>query len=189
MQNIWDFEQVCQYELACHGARSGACSRNHTYRLGITDTTQIPSGVCRFDRPWNSKRCERVKYDDKCGFDHFAGYHQLRKERRLLKEYERMLKQEEELELQQKLAEEEALQQAWDDIMYKKELELELQQEYTGFELDDKYDVLYTVESEEEYEYKGTRSERAHQKEMESRGLGTKKQVKAYEKSARKHIY
>ena len=186
VQSTWDFERSCRHGLACHGARSGACSRNHTTRLAITDTTQIPSGVCPADCPWNGKRCERTEYGDKCGFDHFAGYHQLREASAWKKECEQRRLQEDQHLLQQ---EHERRQRESEGRLKMLELaeELDVEEEYTGFEDFDKYDELYTVESGDEAEYTGMRSERAHQKAMEFRGLGTKKQVKAYEKAIRKH--
>lgn len=66
----WWFEYECKHGLACRG-KKGGCGFNHNHfeQPFLTDTDDIPSCVCRYDRPWDGVRC----YRDKCSFSHFWG--------------------------------------------------------------------------------------------------------------------
>ena len=69
----WYMEYSCRYGMKCHGAHSGGCGFNHasyscaTEPKYVEDLTNIPPSICRYDRPWEGKRCKRAK----CKFDHF----------------------------------------------------------------------------------------------------------------------
>lgn len=66
----WWFEYECKHGLSCRG-KKGGCGFNHNHfdEPFLTDTDEIPSCVCRYDRPWDGVRC----YRDKCSFSHFWG--------------------------------------------------------------------------------------------------------------------
>ena len=66
----WWFEYECKYGISCRG-KKGGCGFNHNHfeNTFITDTEEIPSVICRYDRPWDNLRCTR----DKCSFSHFWG--------------------------------------------------------------------------------------------------------------------
>ena len=66
----WWFEYECKFGAECRG-KKGGCGFNHNrFDLPyLTDTTDIPFGLCRYDRPWSGQRCIR----DKCSFSHMWG--------------------------------------------------------------------------------------------------------------------
>lgn len=68
--NKWWLEYECTFGLECRG-KNGGCGFNHNHfdELFLTDTTNVPSCICRYDRPWAGQRCLR----DKCSFSHFWG--------------------------------------------------------------------------------------------------------------------
>ena len=79
----WKVEKMCR-NTGCHGS-TGACAFNHTdIGVCITDITQLPVGLCRYERPWLDKvgnRCERTN----CSFEHLWDYVRLRIERQQAK--------------------------------------------------------------------------------------------------------
>lgn len=66
----WWLEYECKFGSECRG-KKGGCGFNHNKFVQpfITDITDIPSCVCRYDCPWSGQRCLR----DKCSFSHFWG--------------------------------------------------------------------------------------------------------------------
>ena len=77
---VWKLEKMCR-NPGCHGS-NGACAFNHT-DLGacIADITQLPVGLCRYERPWEvvkvANRCMRTN----CSFEHLWDYVRLRLEK------------------------------------------------------------------------------------------------------------
>ena len=66
----WWFEYGCKYGVECRG-KKGGCGFNHNIyeQSFITNIAEIPFGICRYDTPWDGKRCMR----EKCSFSHFWG--------------------------------------------------------------------------------------------------------------------
>jgi hypothetical protein len=66
------FEVSCKFGLECRGCASGKCPRNHsTYSTEfITMHDDIPSTICRGEKPHENKRCIRSV----CRYDHFKGF-------------------------------------------------------------------------------------------------------------------
>ena len=66
----WWFEYECKFGTECRG-KKGGCGFNHNLfeQPFISDITDIPASICRYDRPWDGQRCLR----DKCSFSHFWG--------------------------------------------------------------------------------------------------------------------
>jgi hypothetical protein len=67
----WWLEYYCRHGTECRGYRSGMCGFNHDVggERFVSDTTTIPSHVCKYDRPWDGVRCKRIR----CSYDHFWG--------------------------------------------------------------------------------------------------------------------
>jgi hypothetical protein len=66
----WWFEYNCSFGKNCRGKKGGCGFNHYTFEHPyITDTADIPVNVCRYDRPWDGKRCLR----DRCMFAHFWG--------------------------------------------------------------------------------------------------------------------
>lgn len=67
----WWLEYDCRHKKECHGYHSGACGFNHHEHSDrfIADGADVPSYVCKYDRPWDGIRCKRTH----CSYDHFWG--------------------------------------------------------------------------------------------------------------------
>ncbi len=66
----WWLEYQCKHGSECHG-KNGGCGFNHILmsQTYFDDITNLPVGLCRYERPWEGMRCKR----DKCSFDHCWG--------------------------------------------------------------------------------------------------------------------
>ena len=66
----WWFEKYCIYGKTCSGFKSGICGFNHhKQECFIVDGGEVPFYVCKYDSPWNKRRCNRIN----CSYDHFWG--------------------------------------------------------------------------------------------------------------------
>lgn len=63
-------EEKCKYSSECRG-KNGGCPYNHHGCRGFLIPTKekIFKNLCKWDKPWENKRCKRLK----CSFDHFKG--------------------------------------------------------------------------------------------------------------------
>jgi hypothetical protein len=63
-------EEKCKYSKECRG-KNGGCPYNHHDCRGfiIPSREKIFKNLCKWDKPWENKRCKRLK----CSFDHFKG--------------------------------------------------------------------------------------------------------------------
>ena len=63
-------EEKCKYNKECRG-KNGGCPYNHHDCRGfiIPSREKIFKNLCKWDKPWENKRCKRLK----CSFDHFKG--------------------------------------------------------------------------------------------------------------------
>jgi hypothetical protein len=74
-QNKWYLDEKCRHGKDCHGWKSGACPYNHQGLCGYIQTKgkipmgKIPKGFCKYENPWEGKRCMRLR----CFCDHLRG--------------------------------------------------------------------------------------------------------------------
>ena len=75
----WWLEKSCRDGTKCSRFKSGKCAFNHLEHPEsyISNTSDIPQGICRYDKPWvksdlgpNVSRCKNTT----CRYDHFWGH-------------------------------------------------------------------------------------------------------------------
>jgi len=68
--NMYFLEEKCRHGKDCRGWKSGSCPYNHQGLRGtIRATSKTPRGFCKFEKPWEGKRCRRLR----CFCDHLKG--------------------------------------------------------------------------------------------------------------------